>query len=177
MSTNVGKKNIAHKGSGHGVVAPAAMSLVTPPAPPAPTPFPYTARVANAGNTTSKLTVGGHDVLVEGSTLPLDPPANQPAQSGGGDIVTHATKNMAVMTTGSMCLTVGGKRVCATGDIAALNVLTQESTIAQVQMPLLEAGDFDTASQSHAAAAAMNRLYRRAYPPPKANQCRAGHPV
>ena len=51
MSTNVGKKNIAHKGSGHGVVAPAAMSLVSPPAPPAPTPFPYTARSANAKKT------------------------------------------------------------------------------------------------------------------------------
>src|SRR5262245_11500972 len=114
MSTNVGKKNIAHKGSGHGCVAPPAASLVSPPAPPAPTPFPYTARSANASGTVKKLEVGGDEVLVEGSTMSLDPPANQPAQSGGGDVVTHATKNIAVMTMGSVVQTVGGKGVCAT---------------------------------------------------------------
>lgn len=177
MSTNVGKKNIAHKGSGHGCVAPAAMSLLTPPAPPVPTPFPYTARAANASDTDSSLKVSGKPVMVEGSTMSLDPPANQPAQSGGGDVVTHATKSIAVMTMGSFTLTSGGKGVCATGDIAALNVITKQSKVAQMSMPLLEAGDFDSASKSNAAAAAMNKKYKRAYPPAKSKQCRGGHPV
>ena len=130
MSTNVGKKNIAHKGSGHGVAAPAAASILAPPAPPAPTPFPYTARSSDAKKTTSKLKVDNKNVLVVGSTMKLMPPANQPAQSGGGDVVTHATKNIAVMTTGSMGQTVSGKKVCATGDIAALNVLVEQAKVA-----------------------------------------------
>jgi RHS repeat-associated protein len=177
MSSNVTKRNIAHKGSGHGCVAPAAMSLVTPPAPPVPTPFPYTARAANASDTKKHLKVAGKEVLVDGSTMSLDPPANQPAQSGGGDVVTHATKNIAVMTMGSPVLTAGGKGVCATGDMAAMNVITKQSKVAQMTMPLLEAADFEMASKSRAAAAAMNRRYRRAYPPVKANQCPGGHPV
>lgn len=177
MSTNVGKKNIAHKGSGHGAVAPAAMSLVTPPAPPAPTPFPYSARSANAKKTKKKLEIAGKPVLVEGSTMKLNPPANQPAQTGGGDVVTHATKNVATMTMGSFCHTVQGKGICATGDIAAMNVLVDASKVAQMLVPLLEAGDFDAAGKSNAAAAAMNKKYKRAYPPQKANQCTAGHPV
>jgi hypothetical protein len=92
--------------------------------------------------------------MVEGSTMSLDPPANQPAQSGGGDVLTHATKNIAVMTMGSSALVVAGKDVCATGDIAALNVMTAESSVAQVQMPLLEAADFEAARAAAAAAAA-----------------------
>jgi len=159
------------------VAAPSAASLVAPPAPPAPTPFPYTAQSANAKKTTSKLKVDGKKVLVEGSTMKLDPPANQPAQTGGGDVVTHATKNIAVMTTGSMSQTVGGKGVCATGDIAALNVLVEQAKVAQMQLPLLEAGDFDAASKSNAAAAAMNKKYKAAFPPRKAQQCTAGEPV
>ncbi|WP_437621378.1 DUF6531 domain-containing protein [Sorangium sp. So ce1151] len=177
MSTNVGKKNIAHKGSGHGVVGPPAMSLVTPPAPPAPTPFVYSARASNAKKTKKKYIVAGSEVLVKGSTMSLDPPANQPAQSGGGDVVTHATKNVAVMTMGSTSLVVAGKDVCATGDIAALNVITAESSMAQVQMPLLEAGDFEAARKAAAAAAAEMMKKWRAFPPPKAKQCQGGHPV
>src|SRR5438046_1130331 len=126
MSTNVGKKNIAHKGSGHGVVAPPAMSLVAPPPPPVPTPFVYSAQASNASKTKKKYLVAGKEVLVKGSTMSLDPPANQPAQTGGGDVVTHATKNIAVMTMGSASLVVTGKDVCATGDMAALNVITAE---------------------------------------------------
>src|SRR5690348_13718362 len=117
MSTNVGKKNIAHKGSGHGAVAPGAISLVSPPAPPAPTPFVYTARSANASGTDAKITVRGNEVLVKGSTIDLDLPANKPAQTGGGDLVTHATQNIAVMTTASALLTSKGKGICTTGDI------------------------------------------------------------
>jgi RHS repeat-associated protein len=177
MSTNVGKKNIAHKGSGHGVVGPPAMSLVTPPAPPAPTPFVYSARGSNASKTRKKYRVSGKEVLVEGSTMSLDPPANQPAQSGGGDVLTHATKNIAVMTMGSSALVVTGKDVCATGDIAALNVMTAESSVAQVQMPLLEAADFEAARAAAAAAAAEMVKKWRAAPPPKAQQCTGGHPV
>jgi RHS repeat-associated protein len=177
MATNYGKKNIAHKGSNHGAVAPGAMSLVTPPAPPAPTPFVYVARSINASDTSPKLLIDKKEVLVKGSTMSLDPPANQPAQAGGGDVVTHGTKNIAVMTTGSVCFTVDGKEVCGVGDIALMNVPNKNMKIAQMQVPLLEGADFETARGSYAAAAAMNRSWRRAYPPSKANQCRAGHPV
>ena len=177
MPSNIGKKNIAHKGSGHGVVGPGAMSLLTPPAPPAPTPFIYTAQASNASDTAAKLEVGSKQVLVEGSIMSLDPPANQPAQAGGGDVVTHATKNIAVMTMGSVCLTVGGKGTCSTTDIAALNVITKQSKVAQLQMPLLEAGDFEAAKKAAAAAAAKDKKKKRAFPPSKANQCVGGHPV
>jgi RHS repeat-associated protein len=177
MSTNVGKKNIAHEGSGHGVVGPPAVSLVTPPAPPVPTPFVYVAKASSAKKTKSKLKIGGKAVLVKGSTMSLEPPANQPAQTAGGDVVTHAVKNIAVMTMGSAVLTVGGKGVCATGDIAAMNVITAESTVAQLQMPLLEAGDFEVAHAAAAAAAAKLAKNWRPHPPAKANQCVGGHPV
>ncbi|MFO0554599.1 MAG: DUF6531 domain-containing protein [Polyangiaceae bacterium] len=177
MSTNVGKKNIAHKGSGHGVVGPPAMSLVSPPAPPAPTPFVYSAQASNAKKTKKKFIIGGKEVMVKGSTMSLDPPANQPSQPTGGDVVTHATKNVAVMTMGSASLVVTGKDVCATGDMAALNVITDQSSVAQVQMPLLEAGDFEAAKAAAAAAAAELVKKWRAFPPSKSNQCRGGHPV
>lgn len=177
MSTNVGKKSIAHKGSPHGCVAPGAISLVAPPAPPAPTPFVYTAKATNASATDPHVKVGTNEVLVEGSTMSVDPPANQPAQSTGGDLVTHATKSIAVMTMGSILLTAGGKGICGTGDIAAMNVPNKQMKMAQMQVPLLEGADFDTAKQSYAQAAEMNRIYRRAYPPTKANQFRGGHPV
>lgn len=177
MSSNIGKKNVAHKGSGHGVVGPPAMSLVAPPPPPVPTPFVYSAQASNASKTKKKYLVAGKEILVKGSTMSLDPPANQPAQAGGGDVVTHATKNIAVMTMGSGSLTVTGKDVCVTGDMAALNVITAESSVAQVQMPLLEAGDFEAAKKAAAAAAAELVKKWRAYPPTKANQCVGGHPV
>lgn len=177
MASSSLKKHIAHKGSGHGCVSPPAASLVSPPAPPAPAPFPYAARASNASKTSSKMKVGKKNVLVEGSTMSLDPPANQPAQPTGGDVVTHATKNIAVMTMGSMCLLSDGKGVCATGDIAAMNVITAQSKVAQMSVPLLEAGDFEMARKSGAAAAAMNEKYKKAFPPPKASQTTAGHPV
>ena len=46
-----------------------------------------------------------------------------------------------------------------------------------MQLPLLEAGDFDAASKSDAAAAAMNEKYKRAFPPSKSHQCTVGEPV
>lgn len=175
MATNTGKKAVATLGSGHGAVCPAAVSLVNPPVPPAPTPFPYICKSSSAKGTSSKLTVSGDEVLIEGSTMVMEAPANQLSQTG--DIVTHATKNLSVMTTGSICFTVDNKAVCGTADIAALNVITKASKLAQVQMPLLGSADFDIARQSNAAAAAMNRLYRRAFPPSRANATKAGHPV
>jgi hypothetical protein len=64
MSSTIGKKNIAHKGSGHGVVGPLAMSLLTPPAPPTPTPTPfvYSARSSNAKKSKKKYLVAGKPI-------------------------------------------------------------------------------------------------------------------
>ncbi|WP_437814863.1 DUF6531 domain-containing protein [Sorangium sp. So ce1078] len=177
MGTNYGKKNVAHKGSNHGAVAPGAISPVTPPAPPVPTPFVYVARSVNASDTSPKLLIDKKEVLVKGSTMSLDPPANQPAQSGGGDVVTHGTRSIAVMITGSVCFTVDGKEVCGVGDIARMNVPNKNMAVAQMQVPLLEGAAFDTARGSYAAAAAINREWRRAYPPSPANRTTAGHPV
>ncbi|MEP7119857.1 MAG: DUF6531 domain-containing protein [Byssovorax sp.] len=56
-------------------------------------------------------------------------------------------------------------------------MITAESSVAQVQMPLLEAGDFEAAKKAAAAAAAELVKKWRAYPPSKANQCVGGHPV
>src|SRR5271165_4229038 len=100
MASNLGKKTIAHTGSRHGALFPAAASLVSPPVPPAPATFPYAARAATGKGTSNYMLVDGNEVLVEGSTMDLEAPANQPAQTGGGDAVTHATKNIAVMTMG-----------------------------------------------------------------------------
>ena len=175
MATNYGKKNVAHKGSNHGAVGPGAISLVTPPAPPAPTPFVYISKSSNASGTSAKLLIDKKEVLVKGSTMPLEPPANQPSQSG--DIVTHGSKALSVTTTGSVCFTVDGKEVCGVGDMVSMNVLNKNMTTAQMMVPLLEGADFDLAQTSYGDAAAMNRKWRRAYPPSKADQTRAGHPV
>ena len=92
MGTTIGGKDIATTGSGHVAVCTPAVSLNPPPPPagPVPAPYVYTARSATAKKTQCKLKVGGHPVLVEGSEMDLDPPANQPSQPTGGDVVTHA---------------------------------------------------------------------------------------
>jgi RHS repeat-associated protein len=178
MSSNTGKKDIAHTGSGHGFVMPAAMSLVSPPAPPAPTPFAYTGQASNAKDTDPKIIVqGSHKVLVEGSTIPLDPPANQPSQTGGGDALTHQVKNIGVMTTGSWALSLRGKGICATGDMVAPNVVGKQSQLAQGQVPLLAAGDFEMAKGSEADMAFMNEYYTAIFPPSPAKRTTVGHPV
>lgn len=178
MSSSVGKKHIAHTGSGHGCVFPAAASLMNPPVPPAPSPFPYTARAANAKDTDGKIMVGGsHPVLIEKSTIALDPPANQPSQAGGGDVVTHAVKNIGVMQNGSWALSIRGKEICCTGDMCALNVIAAQSSASQAIVPLLEAGDFETASGSVEDALFVNEYYASAYPPKPASQTRAGDPI
>jgi RHS repeat-associated protein len=177
MSSSIGKKNIAHKGSGHGAAAPPAMSLLSPPVPPAPAPFPYVCRAATASNTLAKYRINGSDVLLVESTMDIDPPANQPSQGTAGDILTHAVTKIGVMTTGSIIMTVDNRGICGTGDIVAMNVLSAKMKFAQMQAPLLEGADLDIASKSSAAAAEMNEKYLRAFPPPGAKQTTAGDPV
>ncbi|MBI4955277.1 MAG: DUF4150 domain-containing protein [Myxococcales bacterium] len=99
MPTTKGGKAVATTGTSHQAVCPPATSLnpPTPPAGPVPVPYPYTARSATASKTSSKLKVGGSPVLVEGSVLDVDPPANQPSQPTGGDVVTHAVKRVGTV--------------------------------------------------------------------------------
>ena len=99
MPTTKGGKQVATTGSPHTAICPPAVSLnpPTPPAGPVPVPYPYTARSATAKKTANALKVGGKPVLVKGSVLKVDPPANQPSQPTGGDIVTHAVKRVATV--------------------------------------------------------------------------------
>jgi hypothetical protein len=100
MGTTIGNKDIATTGSGHTVVTPPAVSLnpPTPPAGPVPVPYPYMARSATATKVKKSLKAGGKPVLVKGSVLNVDPPANQPSQPTGGDVVTHAVKGKATVS-------------------------------------------------------------------------------
>ncbi|HHH29536.1 MAG TPA: DUF4150 domain-containing protein, partial [Polyangiaceae bacterium] len=141
MSTESDKREIATTKSSHVATSQPQVSLVQPPPTPtgpAPTPFPIFARSENASGTSSKLTVGGAPVLVEGSSMDVDSPANQPSQSGGGCAVTHAVQGKGNVTMGSATTTVGGKGVARTGDMVALNCTAPNMKIAQGTGPLLE---------------------------------------
>ncbi|WP_437971129.1 DUF6531 domain-containing protein [Sorangium sp. So ce260] len=177
--SSVGKKEIATKKSGHGAVAPGAISPVSPPAPPVPTPFLYTARSANKSGTehNSSYWIWETQALVEGSQMDVDPPANAPSKTAGGDLVTHADTKIAVMRTGSMVVKAAGKNVCGTGDLVNMNVLTAEQRIAQMVVPLLNKVDFARASKSTAKAHAVNEEYYRAFHPERANQTNVGDPI
>ncbi|WP_437553198.1 DUF6531 domain-containing protein [Sorangium sp. So ce367] len=177
--SSVGKKEIATKKSGHGAVAPGAISPVSPPAPPVPTPFLYTARSANKTGTehNSSYWIWDTQALVEGSQMSVDPPANAPSKTAGGDLVTHADTKIAVMKTGSMVVKAAGKNVCGTGDLVNMNVLTAEQSIAQMVVPLLNKVDLARASKSTAHAHRVNEEYYRAFHPERANQTNVGDPI
>jgi hypothetical protein len=99
MPTTKGGKQIATTGTPHMAVCPPCVSLnpPTPPAGPVPVPYPYMAKSSSAGKTSDKLKVGGKPVLVTGSSVNLEPPANQPSQPTGGDVVTHAVKRVGTV--------------------------------------------------------------------------------
>ena len=111
MSTS-GNRNIATKKTAHVAVSPPAQSLVPPPAspvnPPVFAPFPYTARSQTADKTSERLKVDGSPVLVKGSVMSVDPPANAPALPSG-DIVTAAHVKKARVKDGSSRTTSGGE--------------------------------------------------------------------
>ncbi|APR87943.1 Rhs-family protein [Minicystis rosea] len=89
MGTTIGGKDIATTGSGHVSPGPPATSLI-PPTPPAglvPAPFPYVASSSSATGTSDRLTVGGKPVLVEGSSMDVERPGNQP------DGAAHTSSN------------------------------------------------------------------------------------
>jgi hypothetical protein len=97
MSTTISGKQIATTKSGHTVVTPPAISNIPPMAPPTPpgvpAPFPYMGRSATAKKTSSKLKIGGGETLINGSTIDVDPPGNQPSQPAPiHDIVTMQVK-------------------------------------------------------------------------------------
>ena len=141
MATESDKRSIATTKSSHFATCQPEVSLVNPPPPPtgpAPTPFPIFARSKNASDTCSKLTVGGAAVLVEGSSMDVDSPANQPSQAGGGDVVTHAVKGKGNVTMGSSTTTAGGKGVARTGDPVALNCTAPGMKLAQGTGPFVE---------------------------------------
>jgi len=86
MPTTIGGKESATTGSGHVSPGPPATSMVppTPPAGPVPAVFVYVARSATATDTSSKLKVGGHPVLVVESAMNVEQPGNQPSRPTGG---------------------------------------------------------------------------------------------
>jgi RHS repeat-associated protein len=177
MGTTVGGKDIATTGSNHQAVSPPAVSMnpPTPPAGPVPVPYPYTARSATASGTSSALKAGGKPVLVKGSVMDVDPPANQPSQPTGGDVVTHAVKGKAVTTQGSSGTTAGGKPVCRTGDMVRMNVLSEGQAVAQQTVPLLKAAGADAAGGKGGKGAGTGKKKKNAQPAKKCTK--AGHPV
>lgn len=178
MGTTVGNKDIATKGSGHTTVTPPAVSLNPPPPAPTPGPYPYSARSATAKDTKKTLKAGGSPVVVKGSVLNVDPPANQPSQPTGGDIVTHGVKGKASTTQGSSNTKASGKPVCGTGDMTRCNLITGKQAVAQQTMPLLKAGGADAAGGKDGGGADKDKKGKRALPAQGAKKCtKAGHPV
>jgi RHS repeat-associated protein len=181
MGTTVGGKDIATTGSNHQAVSPPAVSL-NPPAPPGPgpvpVPYPYLARSATAKETSNKLKAGGKPVLVKGSVMNVEAPANQPSQPTGGDIVTHAVKGKAVMSQGSTGTTAGGKPVCRFADMVRMNVVTGQQAVAQQTVPLLKAAGSDMAGGKGGKGAGKDKKKKNAKPAQSAKRCsKAGHPV
>jgi RHS repeat-associated protein len=179
MSTTVGKKDIATTGSSHGCVTPPEMSLnpPTPPAGPVPVPYPYTARSATAKGTVRALEAGGSPVLVKGSHMNVDMPANQPAKPTGGDVVTHAVCGSATTTSGASSTKAGGAPVCATEDTVRMNLLMPEQGVAQATVPLLLAGGADFAGGAGGDGASAAEMTKRALIAQAAKRCEKGHPV
>ncbi len=180
MGTTVGGKDIATTGSNHQAVSPPAVSLNPPPPPagPVPVPYPYLARSATASGTASALKAGGKPVLVKGSVMDLDPPANQPSQPTGGDVVTHAVKGKAVTTQGSSGTTAGGKPVCRTTDMVRMNVMTAQQAVAQQTVPLIKAAGLDAAGGKGGKGAGKDKKGKAALAAQSAKKCtKAGHPV
>ncbi|MFO0590462.1 MAG: DUF6531 domain-containing protein [Polyangiaceae bacterium] len=181
MGTTSGKRNVATTGSGHVATSPPATSLVPPPAspttPPTFAPFPYVARSATAEQTSDRLKVGGHPVLVKGSVMSVDPPANTPALPTG-DIVTAAKVKKAHVTDGSSRTTSGGQPVAQTGSLVAMNVLTGQENTAQVMTPLIEGAGAGAAGGDSGGAEGTEKNKKNAVPARPAKECTTeGHPV
>lgn len=98
MPTTIDKvRQIACTKSGHTTVCPPVISNIPPMAPPTPpgvpAPFPYMGRSATAGDTSSKLKIMGGPTLVDGSSMDVDPPGNQPSQPAPiHDVMTMQVK-------------------------------------------------------------------------------------
>jgi RHS repeat-associated protein len=119
------------------------------PAGPVPAVFPYVAKSSSATQTSDKLTIGGHPVLVKGSVMDVEQPGNQPAAPPGtGDVVTHAVCGKATTTSGSSRVTAGGKPICATGDSVAHNAQAPGGTVTQAHGTLVKGVDGNTSSAS-----------------------------
>lgn len=141
MATEAGKRNVATTKSGHEVPAPPEVSLSPPPPPgaPVPTPFPCMGSTRTASGTVSNLVIAGAEVVVEGSALDVNPPANSTALPTG-DIITAAKKAKIAVTSGTASLRVGGHNVAQTGTPTAVNVTTPKMKVAQVCMVLTAGG-------------------------------------
>ena len=189
MATESDNKKIATTKTSHFATCQPQVSPVQPPAPPAPTPFPIFARSKNASQTATHLTVGGAPVLVEGSSMSVDSPANQPSQTAGGCIVTHAVKGKGNVTSASGTTTVGGKGVARTMDPVALNCTAPNMKIAQGTGALAEGAGAAAGEGGAEANAEADGSTNTAVPADKANTqteggasanrspCEGGHPV
>jgi hypothetical protein len=84
MATTVGKKDVAHKKSGHRSVGPPAVSNVPPMTPPkpdgVPAPFVYVGNAGTASETSSKLKIRKGKAVRDKSLFKVDLPGNQMSQ-------------------------------------------------------------------------------------------------
>jgi RHS repeat-associated protein len=147
MGTTLNHKDIATPKSGHGCVTTIPATSIAPPTPPAgpaPAPFPYVARSATAEGTEPAFKANEQECLVELSEMKVDMPGNKVSEVvkgvGGGDVVTHAICGIAVMAEGSGGTSSGGKRVCRTMDNVRMCLVMASQQVAQATVPLLLAG-------------------------------------
>lgn len=84
MPTTIGGKQVITTKSSHQFVGPPAVSNIPPMTPPKPdgipAPFPYIGQSSSGKKTSSKLVVGGGDSFIDGSSVDIMPPGNQPSQ-------------------------------------------------------------------------------------------------
>ncbi|MEP7121579.1 MAG: DUF6531 domain-containing protein, partial [Byssovorax sp.] len=172
MSSEIGKKDVATTGSGHGSVGTPAINNnpPTPPAGPLPVPYVYASKSSSAEGTDTALEVGGDPVLVKGSTMEMVKPGNTPAKPTVGDVVTATVCGVSVTQSGSASSLADGKQICVTTDAVTMNEMTKESAVSQVNTVLLGAADFAAATGAGAGGAAGGKHQNTALPPDKAKQ-------
>jgi RHS repeat-associated protein len=172
MSSDIGKKDVATSGSGHGAVGTPAINNNPPPPPagPAPVPYVYASKSSSADGTDTALEVGGDPVLVKGSTMEMVKPGDTPAKPTVGDVVTATVCGVSVMQSGSASSIADGKQICVTTDAVTMNEMTKASSVSQVNTVLLGAADFAAAVAAGAGGAGGGKHQNTAVPPDQANQ-------
>jgi RHS repeat-associated protein len=121
MGTTGGKKDAATTGSGHKSIGGPEPSLLAG-GPPPPGAFPVVGNTEGAQGSDSAVTIGGSEVIVEGSKLSVDPPGNGGAMGGPGTTVNSSQSQLGGVkksTDGSSNSKADSKKISTTGSSTA----------------------------------------------------------